>query len=52
MICRRLTNRGVVVFYWSACVDKYRLKEVADFVGLDYSTITPNGTAEARKHQE
>jgi hypothetical protein len=29
-----------VVFYCVACVDKYRLKEVSDFVGLDCSTIS------------
>jgi hypothetical protein len=33
---------------------QYRLKEVADFVGLDcsISSINPNRTAEAEKHQE
>ena len=34
---------------WAACVDKYRLKEVDDFVGLECSTISIawNSTAEA-----
>lgn len=43
-----------MVFYWAACVDKYRLKEVTDFVGLECSAsnITPNGTEKVRKHQE
>jgi hypothetical protein len=29
-----------VIFYCVACVDKYRLKEVAGFVKLYYSTIS------------
>jgi len=29
-----------VVFYWAACVDKYKLKEVTDFVELDCFTIS------------
>ena len=43
-----------MVFYWAACVDKYRLKEVVNFVGLDCSTISiiSNRTAEVKKHQE
>jgi len=41
-----------VVFYWVTCVDKYRLKEVTAFVGLDCSTINvmANRTAEGKKH--
>ena len=36
---------------WTVHVDKYRTKEVADFLGLDCSTISisTNRTAEARK---
>jgi len=43
-----------VVFYWAACVDKYKLKEVTDFVELDCFTISIIGdcTAEAGKHQK
>ena len=40
--------------YRAVHVHKYRLREVAGFVGLDCSTISiiANRTAEVKKHQE